>query len=221
MKAKKITMIFDSESFTNYERISFLREMEGNGLLYDKELCLARSKELDTKIEEISNKLKSIYPDVPINFASGDQLSAFLYGGTITEERKEFAGYTKTGKNVGKPRYKIVEIQHTLPRIYTPLPKTEMKKAGVYSTSQDTLLKLKGDKEHLNFLLELAKLEKLNGTYYKGLVSLAEEHHWPDGYLHGTFNQTVARTGRLSSSKPNLQNFSNELLDILISRYND
>ena len=30
MKAKKITMIFDSESFTNYERISFLREMEGN-----------------------------------------------------------------------------------------------------------------------------------------------------------------------------------------------
>ena len=30
MKAKKIIMIFDSESFTNYERISFLREMEGN-----------------------------------------------------------------------------------------------------------------------------------------------------------------------------------------------
>jgi DNA polymerase I-like protein with 3'-5' exonuclease and polymerase domains len=39
------------------------------------------------------------------------------------------------------------------------------------------------------------------------------------GVLHGSFNQTTAATGRLSSSKPNLQNFATELQDIFISRY--
>jgi DNA polymerase-1 len=70
-------------------------------------------------------------------------------------------------------------------------------------------------------LLELAKLEKLNGTYYKGLVNLRKEMHWPVGVLHGSFNQTTASTGRLSSSRPNAQNFATDILDIFISRYDN
>lgn len=37
MKAKKIIMVFDSDSFTNYERIGFLRDMEGGGYDYISE----------------------------------------------------------------------------------------------------------------------------------------------------------------------------------------
>jgi DNA polymerase-1 len=69
--------------------------------------------------------------------------------------------------------------------------------------------------------LELSKLEKRNGTYYKGLVKLREEMHWPENKLHGQFNQCVAATGRLSSSKPNLQNFDSSLQDIFITAINE
>jgi DNA polymerase-1 len=51
-------------------------------------------------------------------------------------------------------------------------------------------------------LLAYREVEKLRSTYGEGL--LAEVG--PDGRIHATFNQTVARTGRLSSDAPNLHN---------------
>src|SRR6476620_7496325 len=45
-------------------------------------------------------------------------------------------------------------------------------------------------------------MEKLRGTYGEGLLAELA----PDGRIHATFNQTVARTGRLSSDQPNLHN---------------
>jgi DNA polymerase-1 len=45
-------------------------------------------------------------------------------------------------------------------------------------------------------------MEKLRGTYGTGLLAEVA----PDGRIHATFNQTVARTGRLSSDRPNLHN---------------
>jgi DNA polymerase I-like protein with 3'-5' exonuclease and polymerase domains len=50
-------------------------------------------------------------------------------------------------------------------------------------------------------LLELKKLVKLHGTYVKGI-----DKHIHDGRIHTRYNQTGARTSRLSSSGPNMQN---------------
>lgn len=201
--------------------LQILQEMEAKGIPFDEKLCDTRSKEVDDKISTLNGKLAAIYPTVPINFGSNDHLSAFLYGGTVKEDGKEHIGFFKSGQKIGQPKYKNIIIEHKLPRLYQPLKGSEMAKEGNYAVDEGTLRKLRGNKNIVNMILELSKLEKLNGTYYKGLVKLRNEMHWEEGVLHGNFNQTTAQTGRLSSSKPNLQNFASELQDIFISRYND
>lgn len=203
------------------EDMQILQEMEANGIPYDEQLCHTRAKEVDDKISALKLHLSQIYPNVPINFGSNDHLSAFLYGGIVREAGKEHIGYYKTGAKVGQPKYKNIEIEHVLPRLYQPLKGTEMQKENIFSTNEGTLRKLKGKKGVIDKILELSKLEKLNGTYYRGLVTLREEMNWEPNILHGNFNQTTAATGRLSSSKPNLQNFASELADIFISKYKD
>jgi DNA polymerase I-like protein with 3'-5' exonuclease and polymerase domains len=201
--------------------LQILQEMEANGIPFDEDLCVKRAAEVDDKITEIKAKLHAVYPDIPINFASNDHLSAFLYGGTIKEDGKEHIGFFKSGQKAGQPKYKNIIIEHKLPRLFTPLKGSEMAKEGNYAVDESTLRKLRGKRALVDLILELSKLEKLNGTYYNGLVKLRKEMNWEPGVLHGNFNQTTAQTGRLSSSKPNLQNFASELQDIFISNYHD
>lgn len=198
-----------------------LAEMEWNGLVYDVELCNKRAEELDNKIQTINTELRSVYPNVPINFNSGDHLSAFLYGGVVKEDSKEHIGFFKSGLKAGQPKYKNVVVEHQLPRLVQPLKGSELKKEGIFGTSEDVLKKLKGGKKHISRILELSKLDKLNGTYYRGLPKLNAEMNWEEGVLHGQLNQCVAATGRLSANKPNQQNFASEMLDVFITRFKD
>jgi DNA polymerase-1 len=81
----------------------------------------------------------------------------------------------------------------------TPPKKT---KTG-YSTDAATLEKLRDEwPEFIDPLMRYREMEKLRGTYGEGLLAEVA----PDGRIHATFNQTVARTGRLSSDQPNLHN---------------
>jgi DNA polymerase-1 len=80
----------------------------------------------------------------------------------------------------------------------TPQKKT---KTG-YSTDAATLEKLLGEHPIIEHLLSYREVEKLRSTYGEGLLTEIA----PDGRIHATFNQTVARTGRLSSDAPNLHN---------------
>jgi DNA polymerase-1 len=199
-----------------------LAEMEWNGLVYDEELCQTRSAELDDKISAIKKELTAVYPDVPINFSSTDNLSAFLYGGVVKETVKEHIGFFKSGKQIGLPRFRNNEVEHQLPRMVTPLRGSELKKEGMYGTAEDILKKLKGPKKakhYIDLILELSKLEKLNGTYYAGLPKLNKLMNWEPRTLHGQFNQVTTITSRLSSNKPNLQNFASELQDVFVTRY--
>ncbi len=200
-----------------------LQEMEWNGLVYDKSLCEVRSEEIEKEVVSIQSTLSAIYPDIEINFSSGDQLSAFLYGGAIKKEGKEEIGTFKTGARKGLPKFKNITIEHQLPRLVEPLKNSELAKDGYFKTDEATLRKLRGKAatKFVGPLLRLAELQKLNGTYYTGLPKLAEEMNWEGGTIHGQLNQCVAQTGRLSSSKPNLQNFSGEMQDVFVSRYKD
>ncbi|MDJ0771116.1 MAG: DNA polymerase I [Ilumatobacter sp.] len=72
-----------------------------------------------------------------------------------------------------------------------------------YSTDAQTLEKLKDQwPEFIVPLLRHREVEKLRGTYGEGLLQEVGD----DSRIHATFNQTVARTGRLSSDQPNLHN---------------
>lgn len=199
-----------------------LQEMEYNGMLFDvvsadKQAVIEEQRQL-----EIEKELKEGYEDIPINFQSRDHLSCYLYGGTIVDEARMPVGIYKTGAKVGLPRYKIVEYKYELPQLIKPPKGSELKKKGYYATDEGTLRSITTSKQarhKLDLILERSKSSKLIGTYYRGIPELIREMDWPDGTIYGNFNQCVATTGRLSSSRPNLQNFAGEVDKLLISRY--
>ncbi len=71
------------------------------------------------------------------------------------------------------------------------------------STAAGELEKLQGQHEIIDLIMEFRELAKLKSTYLDALPELINPR---DGRVHTSFNQTVAATGRLSSSDPNLQN---------------
>ena len=81
------------------------------------------------------------------------------------------------------------------------LTPTKRTKTG-YSTDAQSLEKLRGEHPIVDHLLGYREVEKLRSTYGVGLLA----EIGPDERIRATFNQTVARTGRLSSDAPNLHN---------------
>ncbi len=81
------------------------------------------------------------------------------------------------------------------------LPAKKKTKSG-YSTNADVLEGLANDYPVVAKILEYRTLAKLKSTYCDGLLKVIGE----DGRIHSSLNQTETRTGRISSTEPNLQN---------------
>lgn len=81
------------------------------------------------------------------------------------------------------------------------LPFAKKTKTG-YSTAADILERLQSEHPVISMILEYRQLTKLKSTYADGLAVYIKE----DERIHGKFNQTIAATGRISSTDPNLQN---------------
>ena len=203
--------------------LGVLQEIEYNGILYDKKESQLRASELSDKIGELKASIASHTTCPNFNCSSGDHLSCLLYGGTIIDTVRFPVGVYKTGQKIGQTRYKLVDYEYNHPRLFEPIKGTELKKEGYWSTEESKMKSLKTkSKEHKKLIaniLELSKMEKLKSTYYEGIPKIMETMGWHDDYLHGQFNQTVTITGRLSSSKPNMQNFDPMAKQLCISRY--
>jgi DNA polymerase-1 len=76
---------------------------------------------------------------------------------------------------------------------------------GQVSTGHDVLVELAATYEIAQFIIDYRELDKLKATYADALPKMIRA----DGRIHGCLNQTVAATGRLSSTEPNLQNIPN------------
>lgn len=81
------------------------------------------------------------------------------------------------------------------------LPPRKKNRSG-YSTDAETLESLQNYSPVIQDILQYRLYQKLNSTYVEGLLKVIG----PDGRIHSNFLQTEARTGRLSSTEPNLQN---------------
>ncbi len=79
---------------------------------------------------------------------------------------------------------------------------TGKKTKSGYSTSAQVLENLRYDHPAVEMVLEYRALAKLKSTYCDGLLKVVGI----DGRIHSSFNQTETRTGRISSTEPNLQN---------------
>ena len=130
-------------------------------------------KALDRYAEILSHEIESISEDI-INYAG-----------------QEF--------NIASPK-QLGDILFEKMKLYKDVKKT---KSGQFSTSEETLLRIKDKHPIIKKIIEYREIRKLLSTYVLALPELINKD---TDRIHTTFNQSVATTGRLSSVNPNLQN---------------
>ena len=159
--------------------VGVLAELEWNGILVDPDELARQRGRLETEIE----RLKAEIADAAMESTGR---------GFDVDSPKQLASILFNQPGAAEPGLGIRPQRRT--------------KTG-YSTDAEVLTKLAEDPAVESpiprLVLEYRRLAKLVGTY---LVALGEEIHPETGRVHASFNQTVAATGRLSSSDPNLQN---------------
>ena len=211
-----------------------LADMEWNGVKFDVDLCRTKALETEASLSKIADELRSFVESSRFNWDSGYHLSCLLYGGSFAVDYVESVTQEvyKTGARKGESYDKNrwgTEVFSFEP-LFSPIKnsktklvsKVEGKEYPIYATGVDVLKQLKKpSKRHrrlIEVLLERSELAKLLDTYYGAMPQLLDKMEWGD-VLHGQYNQVVAATGRLSSSSPNMQNFSGDADELLVSRY--
>ncbi|MEJ2869400.1 DNA polymerase I [Actinomycetospora sp. OC33-EN08] len=190
-------------------------EEEADATLAQTEMLRARAvadlaDKLDTDLEELGGTALLTDLELPLLGVLADLEAAGVavdvsalqdlesqFGGRVQAAAQ--SAYDVIGKeiNLGSPKQLQVVLFDEL-----EMPKTKRTKTG-YTTDADALQTLNESHPHpfLEHLLEHRDATRLRVTV-KGLLDSTSD----DGRIHTTFNQTIARTGRLSSTEPNLQN---------------
>lgn len=161
-------------------------KMEKNGqhrLYYDIELPLAR---VLGNMENVGFRVD----------AQGIEQFGGRLEKRIEEIQKEIFGMVGYEFNVNSPK----QLGEAL-FVKLGLPPKKKTKTG-FSTNAEVLEGLRGYHPVIDSLLEFRQLSKLKSTYTDGLLKVIG----PDGRIHSSFNQVETRTGRISSTEPNLQN---------------
>lgn len=128
--------------------------------------------------------------------AKGIEEYGVKLGGKILEIEQEI--YKEVGYefNINSPK----QLGEAL-FVKMQIPTGKKTKSG-YSTSADVLESLKDRYPVVSKILQYRTYAKLKSTYCDGLIKVIA----PDGRIHSSFNQKETRTGRISSTEPNLQN---------------
>lgn len=211
--------------FSQMAALKALTLMEYNGMCFDKHLAKEYEERYQREAEKYASEVGTIMLRSGMLFGnphSTAQQKTCLFGGThtynmlevVTDEHGNPVTY-KTGKKAGQIKYKKVKKEVVVPAL---------SKGAFDDVSEDTLNELASDLGRAGTLakniLKMRHFSKQASTYFKGYADLV----WPhDGCIHPTINQCATNTGRLSSSKPNLQNADtqSEIRNCFVSRYGD
>jgi len=137
------------------------------------------------------------YVGMELNKAKITKLSSKVED-MISDLKQKIWGFADKEFNISSPSQLAVVLFEDL-----SLPTEGIKKGKTgYSTAASELAKLKGQHEIIELISQYREVTKLKNTYIDPLPEMVDEN----SRLHSTFSLTMAQTGRLSSSNPNLQN---------------
>jgi DNA polymerase-1 len=160
-------------------------------------------KGLKKLFEEVECPLIYVLADMEFSGVKVDPrtlsvLSEEMAAEAVKLEREicDLAGYEF---NIGSPK-QLGEILFDVLKLTDNPKKT---KTGQYATGEEILSRLAGEHLIVKKILEYREVQKLKSTYVDALPTMISQR---DGRVHTSFNQTIAATGRLSSTNPNLQN---------------
>ena len=198
-KLKKEIGKLDKEDLSNF----FNQQADAIWQLYpifNKQLEEIKISKLFTKIEM---PLLKVLAKMEIQGFRIDDKMLSDYASTLSNEiekiSKEIIKLSGEEFNIASPK----QLGEVLFEKMELVKKAKKTKSGQYSTSEETLLKLKDKHPIIEQILEYREIKKLLSTY---IIALPELINQNTKKIHTTFNQSVAATGRLSSINPNLQN---------------
>jgi DNA polymerase-1 len=169
-------------------------------VIFKKELKLDKSYDLFNEIEmpllKVLSKMEKEGIKLDVNLLN--QYSGDLEK-TLKATSKEIFNLSGSEFNISSPK----QLGEVLFEQMELVKKPKKTKSGQYSTSEETLQKIRGEHKVIEHILDYREIKKLLSTYVNALPIIANPK---TNRIHTTFNQSVAATGRLSSVRPNLQN---------------
>lgn len=153
-------------------------------------------REIELPLEPVLAEIERVGMKV-----DADKLNAFseLISTDLEELKRKIFEIAGHEFNIGSPK-QVGEILQEL-----NIETGRKTATGQISTSRDILVELAQTYEIAQMIIDYRELDKLKATYADALPRMIDT----DGRIHGCLNQTVAATGRLSSTDPNLQNIPN------------
>ena len=149
--------------------------------------------EVERPLVRVLARMEKAGVRVDVDFLRGIYDGLVTEGARLEEEIQELAG----------ERFLVNSTLQLRRILFDKLGLQPQKKTKTgFSTDAASLEKLRDLHPIVEPLLRYREVEKLRSTYGESLLAEVA----PDGRIHATFNQTVARTGRLSSDRPNLHN---------------
>lgn len=193
-------------------QIGFLPQSDQVFMDYGTKWCVAVEK-LTSLLNDILIKedLETVFYEIELPLT--EVLASMENSGFAVDRRELVEAGNTIGKKISELTARIHELAGEEFNINSPqqlgfilfeklnLPFAKKTKRG-YATGAEILEKLKGEFEIVDLILEYRMYSKLKSTYIDGLLPLIHR----DNKIHAHFQQTVAATGRISCTEPNLQN---------------